>query len=264
MSTRVAPTEETSVRTTTTAAAERRWPLLRHRFKDDVAGTLVMAAGFFVFVTIVTTFAAYVTEVRVSGWGIGTQLVRWFVGVMGGFVTARYLPLYVAHGWTRRDAARQTAVSTASLALVVAVLVTVGFALEGLVYRLAGWPQALDGDHLFSSADQYGWILAEHALVLLVWIAAGALIGATVPHGLGTAVTLPAIFVAGGAVVVAEVVIGTGYLGPFPGRSLTETDLVPGAGGLALIVPVVLVTVAALATLTWLAVRNVAIREGDT
>lgn len=58
-------------------------------------------------------------------------------------------------------------------------------------------------------------------------------------------------------------VVGTGYLGPFPGRTLTESAFVPGAGGLALVVPLVVLTVVGLAALTWLAVRNVAIREQE-
>jgi hypothetical protein len=259
MSTRVAPTEETPVRTTTTAAAERRWPLLRHRLRDDVAGALAIAAGFFVFVTFMTVVVANVTEIRISGWEVGTQLVRWFVGAMGGYATGLYLPLYVAHGWTRRDAARQTSVSSAVLALTIAVLVTIGFALESLVYRVAGWPQTIDGDHLFSTADQFGWILVEHALVFPVWIAAGALIGAAFQRdSLSGMVSIP---VAAAPVVLTEIVVGTGYLGPFRGRVLTESSLVPGAGSLALIVPVVLLSVVGLAALTWLVVRNVAIRE---
>lgn len=236
--------------------------MLRHRLRIDGAGALVLAAGFFLAVTALTVAVSFVTEIRISGWEVGTQLVRWFVGAIGVYLTAVHLPLYLAHGRTRREVARALAVFGPLYAALVGVLVAVGYALERGVYAIAGWPQRLDDTHLYSSPTDYPLIALEHALVLVVWLAAGALAGAAFYRAapLGIVAVLAGI----AAIVATEVAAGPRAIGPFS----TPLDDLSVFGGAALpvlvAVVVALACAVALAGATWMVVRDLPVRPRST
>src|SRR5690625_4632811 len=101
----------------------RRWAIARNRLREDIGAALVLWAAFtvlvFLIITIVNLFGANIT---MSGWEIGSQVSRWFVGGIGVYYTSVYLPLFVTHGWTRREAAVQALVPVGAFVLVVSVL----------------------------------------------------------------------------------------------------------------------------------------------
>ncbi len=146
-----------------------------HRLREDVAWPPVLAGGFFAFV-LTTTFVVWLIrgDVTVSGWDIANQIPRWYAGAVGVYLTAVYLPLYVAHGHTRRDVARQSSV----FVVVLAGLVALGYAIERVIYQAVGWNQALSADHLFTSSLDHWLIIAEFVGVLAVWVVGGAMLGA--------------------------------------------------------------------------------------
>lgn len=235
-----------------------RWLVLRHRLRIDGTAALILGAGFFLAVTALTVVVSVVAnEIRISGWEVGIHLVRWFVGGMGVYLTAVYLPLYVVHGRTRAEVARQMAVFGVLYVVLVATLVTVGFALEGLVYRLADWPQALESSHLFDAPDQYHLILLEHTLLFGAWLAGGALLGAAFYRSgvLGGAMIPLAL----GAVAVSEGFLGPGEFGP-PPPLLELAGLGLEATEPALATVATMACIAALGVGTWLVVRDVPIR----
>jgi hypothetical protein len=243
---------------TTTAPAREKHALLRHRLRIDGGGVVPIGGGFLVLVLAITAVVSLFGEVTTSGWEIGTQVIRWFVGAIGVYLSAVYLPMYVTHGRTRREVLAQHGPFAAIYVVLVAILVTVGFALERLVYRLAGWAQAVGNDHLFTAPDQYLLIFAEHAIVLLVWISAGALLGAAFYRG--TALGLLLVPVGLAAVGATELVAGPANIGPLPPPLVEAVGYLPRGAGLLGATATSLVWTALLGVGTWLLLRDVPIR----
>ncbi|MGH3392096.1 MAG: hypothetical protein ACRDOO_24750, partial [Actinomadura sp.] len=105
---------------------------------------LLVWAGYFVVVTAITVGIAVFGTLSQSVWEQATQLPRWYALFVGVALVREYLPLYIAHGQTRRQFAAQAAVTVALLAPFLSVLLVVGYLLEKVLYGLAGWPQTLD------------------------------------------------------------------------------------------------------------------------
>lgn len=251
---------ETAADDTARRSGGDRWLVLRHRLRIDGAGALVLGVGFFLAVTALTVAVSFVAdEIRISGWEVGTHVVRWFVGAMGVYVTAVYLPLYVVHGRTRAEVARQMAVFGVVYAALVGLVVAVGFALEGLIYRLADWPQVLEGPHLYAAPDQYHLILLEHTLLFGAWMAGGALLGAAFYRsGLLGGAMIPLAVV---AVAVTENVVGPRYFGPLPPPLLEFAGLGLDASHPALATVATVACIAVVTAGTWLMVRDVPIHS---
>jgi hypothetical protein len=238
-----------------------RWELARHRLADDTMAVALLWAGFFVFVTLVTLVVSAFRPIEISGWEVASQLPRWFVGGIGVYLTAVYLPLYIAHGYTRREFLAQAPLATAATVGVAALLMTVGYGLERVVYGLADWPQTLQQSHLFAAPDQYGLILLEFLVLFSVWAAAGALCGAGFYRGPapGLAVTPVALAMVG----LAEAVLNPGFfelvtaiaagLGMQPTTVSTTTAVGIGVGAV--------VTGSAV---TWALVRDLPVRSHQT
>ncbi|HSK22496.1 MAG TPA: hypothetical protein VK906_04940 [Egicoccus sp.] len=238
----------------------RRHLVLRHRLRIDGAGLPLLATGLFVAALTVTAAVSLRVDIRISGWDVAAQVARWFIGAIGVHLSAVYLPLYVTHGVTRRRAAADTAVFAGVYALLAAVLVALGFLLERLVYRLAGWEQRLDA-HLFDTPGQVHLVVLEYGAVFLVWLMAGALLGAGFYRrtSLGFVLIPPAL----GAAVLLEAGIGGAYLAPPPVLQLGGLlDL--GTFGPWQAVGTAIVLGALLGAATWLVVRDVPIRNQAT
>ena len=145
-----------------------RWVLARHRLRDDALGGLMLWGGFTLVVFAILFVVASFRPIDVSGWEIASQPPRWFVAAMGVYLTAVYLPLYIAHGFTRRESARQLALAAAGTVVLLAALMTLGYAIERVVYRRAGWPQVLLQSHLFDHPNDDPLILLEFLLLFTV------------------------------------------------------------------------------------------------
>lgn len=240
-------------------APRPRWNLLRHRMQVDIGGAVVLAAAFWVAAMVLVAVVSTRVEIEVSGWDGATQIVRWFVGAIGVYLTAVHLPLYVAHGCTRRDTARQLGVFGALYAPLAAALVVVGFVLERGVYFLAGWPQVVDTTNLVTGATDLVGLFVQYTLVFAVWLAGGAMVGAGYYRrgDLGTALLIPGV----GLVLLVETAIGGSersfnavpFIGAFGDRSVE-----PGTG---LLVGLVLVAVALTVAATWRIVRDLPLKS---
>src|SRR5688572_422289 len=130
--------------------------ITRHRIKIDVPGTVFLWLIFVGFVALVIGVVALFTDIRTSGWEKATQLPRWYAGAIGVYMTALYLPVYIAHGRTRREFLKQSPAAILVTTTVLALLMAIGFGIEYLAYRVAGWPQALSSTHLFDSPTDFG------------------------------------------------------------------------------------------------------------
>lgn len=237
-----------------------RWVLARHRLRDDAAVVAVLWTGFLVFALTVVFLVAAVRTIEVSGWEIMSQLPQWFAGGMGVYATAVYLPLYVTHGYTRREVFRQLLPVHAAMAVLLSALMALGFAIERVVYGLAGWPQALGQEHLYRRADDYGWMFGEFLVVFSVWMVAGALGGAAFyRRPLGGVLVVPVLAVMIG---VAEGLTNPGFL-PGVSGALGLGGVGDATTALAAFT-VCAVCVGAGLMLTWLLARDLPLRPQNT
>jgi hypothetical protein len=150
--------------------------LLRSELKFVFRLWLFYVAGVAVFAaTAIAVFGASTGSV----WERALQAPLWFAFAWGIYQTAVYLPLFIAHGHTRRAFASHCVRLTSVYAAALAALITAGFALEWAVFRVLGWPQIFEDRYLlFGAPTDLGSIFVHFWLVLLMWITTGALIGA--------------------------------------------------------------------------------------
>ncbi|GIH26728.1 hypothetical protein Aph01nite_50380 [Acrocarpospora phusangensis] len=162
-------------------------------------------AGYVVVIALFTVAVAIIGKVTGSIWELAAQLPRIYVLFFGVSLVREYLPMYVAHGQTRRRFAEHAAATIAVFAPCMAALMAVGYLIENGYHALAGWPQGLERPHLFESTGQAGLVFSEYLIEFLAWATAGALIGAGFYRwrGGGLLLTLPAgialVLVAAGA-----------------------------------------------------------------
>ena len=237
----------------------RSWTVARHRMRVDGVGVLMLWAGFVVAVGVLLLVVAGLGTVTISAWEQATQVPRWFAGAMGVYLTAVYLPLYIAHGETRRDVAVQSSVFAVAYAAILSVLMAAGYGIETLVYGLADWPQVLQGDHLYGAPDQYPMILLQYWLVFLVWMAGGALLGGAFYRrgGLGLLMLPVALLMA----LVVEVALGAQAFGPLPPPVVERLPVAIVPDTLVGAVGACLAVAAVGAALTWAVVRDLPVRN---
>jgi hypothetical protein len=129
---------------------------------------LLLWAGFFLVVTVIAVGVAVFGTLTRSAWEMATQLPRWYALFVGAALVREYLPLYIAHGQTRRQFGAHAAVTVTLFAPFLSALLVIGYLLERVVYGLAGWPQALNRPHLFTAPTQVPLVFAEHLLEFAV------------------------------------------------------------------------------------------------
>lgn len=190
-----------------------------------------------------------------SVWEQAGQVPRWFALFVGIALIMEFLPLYIAHGQTRRQFGAQAAVTAVLYVPFLAALMTAGFLLESVLYRLIDRPQALDRVHLYAEPAQVPLVFLEYVVDYLAWISAGTLMGAgfyrwrsggvlTVPLGVGI-------------VVLGMSAIGTEFRMPLSSFAL-GLDLQRGP---LLTLGLGLAAFAAGLAVTWAIIRDVPLRN---
>ncbi|HLL64166.1 MAG TPA: hypothetical protein VK453_00285 [Micromonosporaceae bacterium] len=230
----------------------RPWQIARLLFRTHLPFLLLAWLGFAVFVAVVVAVISLFRPITISGWDGASGVVRWAAAGYGAYLTGRLLPVFIAHGQTRRDFMIQTSVFAAVAVAAYAALATIGYALEGLLYRAVDWPQRFQEDRIFTASDQVLPIFITHAVMLLGWMIAGAFLAAAFYRLDGGG--LVAIPVAILLVATASLAVGYNSL-PFVGAFIQRLDA-----------PVIATAVLAAASilagagLTWGLVRDVPIK----
>ncbi|WP_283135790.1 hypothetical protein [Rhizohabitans arisaemae] len=212
------------------------------------AALLTICAG---AVAVITAFG----NTPDSAWEKAAQAVNWYSLMVGISLAQSYLPVYLAHGQTRRRFGAQAAVAIGVFGPLLAALVTAGYLIESGIYRLIGWSQVLTRPHVFDEATQVPLVFLEYLIEFLAWLTAGAFIGSGFYRwGLGGLLTIP---VAVGLVVLAEGAIGTELRLPILPHAIGVD--VPQSLGTTL--GVGLGTFLVGLALTWLIIRDIPVRN---
>jgi hypothetical protein len=234
-------------------ADDRTWTIARLLFATHLPFLLLCWVVFAAAVLVLTIGIDLRTTISWSVWDPAASFVRWFAFGYGLYFINRMLPVYVAHGRTRREFAGSMALFVLVAAAVVAALLTVGFALEAALYRFIEWPHRIEPERLFDAPDQYPLVFLSYWAMLVIWMTIGLLLAAGFYRSGGT--ELVVIVLALAMVVVTGYGIGFSGL-PFIGTVVDVAD-VPLAGSLAICLAGLLPG----AALTWVLVRDLPIRN---
>jgi hypothetical protein len=233
--------------------ADDRWAIARLLFATHLPFLALCWAGFAAAVLALTFALALRVDLDRSVWDPAVSVARWFALGYGVYFVNRLLPVYVAHGRTRREFAASMAVFLVAASAMVAALLTLGLALEGVLYRAMDWPRQVDAERLYDAAGPYPLVLVSYWALLLAWAAIGLLLAAGFYRSNGS--ELVAIALALAMVAVTGYAIGFDGL-PFLG-AVVDLARVPLAGTLALFLAGLLPG----AAVTWALVRDIPIRS---
>ena len=220
-----------------------------------VAGILILGTA--LLVGAVATFGS--GDINASGWESAAQVARWYAGGVGVYATAVFLPLFVTHGYTRREYTAQVPFFLVAFALAFSLSMTIGYVLEGLIYDWLGWEQGLTNQHIYGTPDEYGLVLLEFVTVGAVWSGVGAALG-------GAFYRRPAlgmVLVPVGIVMIAlvELAAGPGYAGPLTAvTGLPVLSDIFGTPTASVAVAVSVASFLAALALMWVIVKDVPIR----
>lgn len=221
----------------------------------NVLFALMLWAGFWALVTVITVALGLAGRLTQSAWEIAAQAPRWYALFFGVSLVREFLPLYLAHGQTRRRFAVDGAITVTLFAPFLAALLAFSYLLESALYGLAGWPQALTRPHLFTEPTQVPLVFAEYLIEFAAWIPAGAFMGAAFYRFRGNGLLSVPVGVA--LIIVAYAAAGVEPWVPllFDRLSFTppDTALTPLVGGLGVFVAGLL--------LTWSVIRDVPLRN---
>lgn len=192
-------------------------------------------------------------DVTYSVWSVIVGVSVWYGAFVAGYFMHEILPKLVTYGRTRRDSAIEATLFCGILAVLLAVLVTIGFQLERALYAIGDWSQGTPESPFYSSYSNVFGLLVDQLLTLGVWVAAGAMIGAAFYRGSERGI---------GAVVLAVIIVGaTGNADSTTWKPLSIlADHVPWNSGAPTILVAALVGIAVAVVITWGNVKDMPIR----
>ena len=205
------------------------WPHAIVRFPID--GFLFFIAmlwvPYFILVVGITIAINVFGTVTSSVWDPATQIIRWFAFGIGAWMVYVYLPVYIAHGATRRNYATKALGFTIAFSVTLAALTTIGFVLERVLYGIGNWPQDLSSGGLFSSPTDLPVIFVAFLMAFGLWTVTGTLLGAAFYRfgGRGLIAVVPGLLLIG----IADLAVDSGV--PLFGFVLRAAEVL--LGGLA-------------------------------
>ncbi|MGW5359724.1 hypothetical protein [Actinopolymorpha pittospori] len=193
------------------------WATKRILLTDHLPFVTLAGVVFFVLAMVLALGIGVFRTVEVSVWDQAFSVIRWCVLGYGWYLTGRLLPTYVAHGLTRRAFSAEGGIYLVVASAALALVTTLGYLVEGVLFRSMGWRHIVDEERLFGAPDQVLAILATYWMLYAVWTLAASFYreDGTVP------VTLPAALV-----MVLGSSLAVGYLKvPVIGSYLERAEL---------------------------------------
>lgn len=137
----------------------------------------LLAGGSFVFAMVTVFVVSMFTDIRISAWGIVGSIAPWYIAIMAGWIVYIQIPLFVAHGRTRKQGFREWRNTGLGLVSLGAILMAVGFILERVIYDLANFSISAENEEFFSGANDLHIVLFQYLLTFAVWFALGGFVG---------------------------------------------------------------------------------------
>jgi hypothetical protein len=231
----------------------RAWRIAPLLLTTHLPFLMLLWVPFVLIVAVLTVGVATFGTITASVWDPAAMFLRWVALGYGLYLTNGLLPMYVAHGQTRRAFLVQVAVFLVVTAAVLAVLVGVGYFLEGILYRAMDWPQAVRPNRAFSSPGQFPLVFAAYWVMFLVWTFTGAFLAAAFyrPGGWGV-VAAPLALVLVSASGLAFGLNGLPFVGRFLDAAEVSRPLSLALSGGSLLLGL---------AMTWVIVRDIPIRN---
>jgi hypothetical protein len=179
-------------------------------------------------------------DVDSSAWDGQSSIFQYAILAGGIMVVTGYVPVLVTQGVTRRAAADGSLVAVGGLALAGAVVTTLAFPIERLVFAVNDWPHVLGGTrelHIYDSPDQYGLILVEVLALYVTHVLAGMVIGAGL-FRFGWVWGAPFLLAGVALAIVGEYLVRSGFAGVRLGEAI-GLEAPPVGAGLAGVVALV-------------------------
>jgi hypothetical protein len=238
-------------------------------YRDQVPGTLAIFAFYLVGLVLLGAVANRFDALEGTFGGSlvagSTQLVLWYTLAIGVYLTGVYLPIYIAHGRTRREILQGSLLFAAGFAVIVSLLIGLAFVLEAGAYKLLGWSGRLADPHPLGGLAAASQTLTTLVASFLVFTVVGMLCGAafyrSIPLGLVSLV--PAFLVVSTIQLITAPIrtVGGSSASSIAGIPLPDvlTDVPLGTA-----VGLCLLAVTATSVATWLIVRDIAVRPRST
>lgn len=137
----------------------------------------ILAAVAFVLATVIVFIVSIFTEIRISAWGVVGSIAPWYIAIMSGWIVYIQVPIFVAHGRTRKSGYREWLNTGLAMAPLGAILMTIGFLLERGVYSLAGFSTEAESARFFTGGNDLFTVLYQYLLTFGVWFALGGFVG---------------------------------------------------------------------------------------
>ncbi len=150
-------------------------------YLEDYLGLTVIAGGVaFVGAMFMAVVFSLFNDVTHSAWNIVSQIAVWYVGTVSGIVLFSMLAMYVSHGGTRRHAFKDWLLTAGSVVLTCALMMSIGYPLERLVYRLFDFPGRAEHQYIFADPEIIATVFLQMLIVFAVWAAIGGMVAAAV------------------------------------------------------------------------------------
>ena len=190
-----------------------------------------------------------------SVWESASVSPKIFLMIIGILLTPLSLASFVSSGVTRRHFIGGVSIVISAYAAISALIMTLGYPIEELIYDMNGWPQELQNPHLFTSSSQPGWIFFEYFCLFFAYFGSGWLIGSGFYRfhwGIGILLTLTSLLLA----MAMEAVLSSDWIGKLL-QTVLEVERTPHA-----VVVLLAIIVMALAVVSnFLMIRHVAIKK---
>lgn len=148
-------------------------PLVRDYLKVTLAAWTILVV---IVIAIAATLDAF-GHLNGSIWDNATQVPAWYAGGIAGYVAWQTVPMMVANGRTRRDAGIEAGLFALTTSMAITILITIGFLIEHVVFRITGWPPTIDEMHFFTSQTDLGPMVVEYTLLYTGWSTVGMMVG---------------------------------------------------------------------------------------
>lgn len=150
-----------------------------HPMFEDQSWFVALSGGGAFIGMMITTFAfSRFTEVSMSGWDVVVSIFPWLVASMSGWMIYNVIPLSVAHGETRLFGFKVWLATLAGITLIGAAIITAGYPLERLWYRIMDYPGEPETGMMFADPDRLYTVFGQYILVFAIWGLVGGMIGA--------------------------------------------------------------------------------------